>query len=65
MPGTKFIKLKRCIDCWHENEWERKTCSLCGKLFISEASPEEIEKANKDLIERKEKAKNAFIVEID
>ena len=36
------MNLKRCFYCWHPNQHDSKRCSICGRLFIREATQEEI-----------------------
>jgi hypothetical protein len=45
---TKYIKMRRCIQCWHINEGNLNRCNNCNYLFIGEATEEEAEKRRND-----------------
>lgn len=55
---TKFILLRRCINCWHTNEASAKKCSQCSMTFIGEASENEKMQAIEEIDRRKEIRKN-------
>ena len=55
--GTKYVVLKRCLQCWRINENHLKVCGLCGHLFTSEATEQEKQEANDKILNLQEKAK--------
>ena len=53
---TNYILMRRCLVCWHISEMELRTCSLCGHVFLSEASDEEKLAAMKKITDQKLKS---------
>ena len=54
---TEYIIVKRCLNCWHTNEVEKKRCGQCDYLLIAEASEQSKQQAIERINKLKEKAK--------
>ena len=47
--GTKYIHMKRCMNCWYVCEFWISTCPSCKHLFICEATVHEKDKRNEEM----------------
>ena len=55
MNASKYILLRRCLQCWQVNDIDNKHCSECGYWLYDEATPIEKEEAIKKYEKLKEK----------
>ena len=55
--GTKYVLMRRCLQCYAICEHHNKTCSQCSHLFTREATEQEQQEANDKILKLQEKAK--------
>ncbi len=55
MTGTKYILVKKCLQCSAVSPMNFTKCSQCGYLFIGEATKEEEKEFNKRISEFQKK----------
>ena len=53
--STKYILVKRCMQCFEINAMERRRCTQCKYLFTEEAKPQEKQEIYKKLEELQNK----------
>lgn len=58
---TKYILMKRCLNCFNIVDNSLKSCTHCGHLFLAPATDEEIAESNEKLYEMKREAKDRLI----
>ena len=54
--GTKFVVMRRCLNCWEISESGNKRCRQCNYLFTGEATDEQNQKGMEKIIKLKELA---------